>query len=120
MARILIIDDDVSLRRTIRRMLASTGHEIVEAADGAQGVELVRAAGADLVITDLIMPDQDGIETIQLLRDGWPGIKILAISGGGLLDPADRLVDAELLGADAALSKPFEIAELREKVAELL
>jgi CheY-like chemotaxis protein len=120
MARILIIDDDDALRRTLRKMLQGMGHEIMEASGGQEGVELFRADGADLVISDLIMPNQDGIETIIALREEQPDLKILAVSGAGRTDPGERLTDAMLLGADASLLKPFKMPELRETVARLL
>lgn len=120
MARILIIDDEAALRRTMRRMLAGTGHEIVEASNGAEGLAVLQERAVDLVITDLVMPDKDGIETIQILRERWPELKILAVSGRGLLNPRERLADAQLFGADAALPKPFKVAELLEQVAALL
>jgi len=119
MSRILVIDDDAALRTIVRKMLEAD-HEVVEAANGNEGLTLFRQGGADLVISDLIMPDRDGIETIQELREGWPGVKILAMSGGGSIDPRERLIDAELLGADASLLKPFTMASLRVAVAELL
>ena len=103
----------------MRKMLEAD-HEVIEAANGNEGLMLFRQGGADLVISDVIMPERDGIETIQELREGWPGVKILVMSGGGAVDPRERLIDAELLGADASLLKPFKMATLREMVAELL
>lgn len=121
MAYILIIDDDLAIRGVIRKILEREGHEVGEAEDGYQGVEDIRRRVPDLVITDLIMPEKEGIETILELREGHPELRILAISGGGTV--ADReglLFDAEALGADATLAKPFSIEGLVEKVDDLL
>jgi CheY-like chemotaxis protein len=92
-----------------------------EAGDGAVGVLHYRTAPADLVITDLFMPDQDGIETIQQLRDEFPSCRILAISGGAMSGTSGRaLTDARMLGANATLAKPFTIEELTRAVTGLL
>jgi DNA-binding NtrC family response regulator len=120
MARLLIIDDDDALRSLQRNVLEQAGHDVAEVNDGRKALDLLRTRGAELVISDLIMPDQDGIETIGAIREAWPEIKIIAMSGGGRLDPAERLTDAELLGADASLRKPFGMDELRELVARLV
>lgn len=120
MASILVIDDDVAVRGLIRTVLERVGHTVIEASDGAAGMRLYRAADIDLVITDLYMPGQDGIETIQLLRDEAPESRILAISGGGSMEGAGPLRDAELLGADAVLAKPFVREQLVDAVNALL
>ncbi len=120
MARILVIDDDEALRQSIRRILEREGHVVEEAEDGRAGTRIVREASPDLVITDLIMPGQEGIETIIQLREEFPELKILAVSGGLSLDPEGPLKDAEALGADASLSKPFGVEEFLEVVRGLL
>ena len=104
----------------MRRILERAGHNVRVAADGDMGISLYRAEPADLVITDLIMPEKEGIETIQELREDFPEVRILAVSGGGMVDPNGPLSDAELFGADASLAKPFSVDELREAVAGLL
>lgn len=121
MASILIIDDDDAVRRMLRTVLDRAGHHVLEARDGAEGMRLyARADAVDLVITDLYMPGQDGIETIQLLRDQPGDCRILAISGGGAVGAAGPLRDAELFGADAALEKPFDRDDLLSAVDGLL
>jgi CheY-like chemotaxis protein len=125
MAKILVIDDEAPIRSLIRRTLERVGHTIVEASDGALGVELFEASPFDLVITDLLMPGQEGIETILQLREQYPDIKILVVSGGlsfggRTVDKEGPLSDAEVLGADASLSKPFEVNQLVETVNGLL
>lgn len=121
MASVLIIDDDAGVRRVLRTALERSGHSVDEAADGAVGVLHYRSAPADLVITDLFMPDQDGIETIQQLRDEFPTCRILAISGGAMSGTSGRvLADARMLGANATLAKPFTLEELSRAVTGLL
>jgi two-component system, chemotaxis family, chemotaxis protein CheY len=119
-AAVLIIDDDSAIRRVLRSALERAGHSVDEAGDGAEGMAHYRVAPADLVITDVFMPDQDGIETIQQLRDEFPDARILAISGGSVGGASATLTDAMLLGADATLAKPFSIDELIEAVTGLL
>ena len=120
MKRILVIDDDVTFRQMLRKMLERAGYETTEAADGKEGMKLFRAAPADLVITDILMPEQEGIETIQELKRDFAGVKIIAISGGGRLDPEEYLRTAGLFGAARTFSKPFDREELLEAIRELL
>lgn len=120
MAFILIIDDDASIRGVLRTALERAGHRVEQAADGAEGVLRYRAAPADLVITDVFMPGQDGIETIQQLREEFPDCRILAISGGSVTGANATLTDAKLFGADATLAKPFSLSQLTSAVDGLL
>lgn len=120
MAYILIIEDDDQLRQTLRQILERDGHEVEEAADGEAGVDVLRQGIPDLVVTDLIMPRKEGIETIQELRREYPGLRILAVSGGGMMAPGGPLADAEFFGADASLAKPFSLQAFRDTVAGLL
>jgi DNA-binding response OmpR family regulator len=118
--KILVIDDDEQMRVLLRQVMEWAGHEVVEAADGREGTRLQRQHRADLVITDLIMPEQEGLETITALRRDYPGLKIIAISGGGRIGPEAYLPAARELGADRVFSKPFDVQELAETVRELL
>ena len=120
MARILVIDDDGQVRGAIRRILERAGHTVLDAADGEAGIRLYRERPTDLIITDIFMPEQDGIETIQQLRREFPGVKIIAISGGDRTQTVDLRKDAELFGASRTLRKPFELTELLKAVRELL
>jgi DNA-binding response OmpR family regulator len=116
---VLVIDDDSAMRSTIRRILERDGHQVSEAENGDKGLKLFRAEGADVVVTDLIMPDKEGIETILDLREEAPDLRILAMSGGDDLG-SGRLDDAQALGADAQLAKPFTVDDLRKTVRALL
>lgn len=120
MATILIIDDDEALRGTMRRILERRGHDVLEAGDGREGMALFRARGPDVVVTDLIMPGQEGIETILQIREEYPGARVLAVSGGGSVAPGGPLSDAVEFGADASLAKPFSIEQLQQAVERLL
>jgi hypothetical protein len=115
--RILVADDEVGVRSFLRTVLEDGGYEVLEAVNGKQAVEKVRAGLADLLITDLVMPEREGIETIRVLHKEAPGLGIIAISGtysGPLLSVA------RLLGADAVLSKPVTPELLLTSVARVL
>ena len=120
MARIIVIEDEAAIRRLVVRILSRGGHETREASNGRDGVALHRADAADLVITDLFMPEQDGIETIQQIREFAPETPIIAMSGGGSRGNTDSLSDAELLGAQMVLQKPFSPEQLENAVKALL
>jgi DNA-binding response OmpR family regulator len=119
MARILLIDDDDPLREVLATTLASVGHIVMQAADGKRGVELFRVEPADLVITDIIMPGQEGIETIVALRRELPSLPIIAMSGGTSYSKFYLEVAAKL-GAQRTLAKPFTTTELMQAVSAVL
>jgi CheY-like chemotaxis protein len=120
MAHILIIDDDQPIRMMLRKMLESEGYEITEAADGAEGIKQYHAHQIDLIITDIIMPDKEGTETIIELRKENPDIKIIAMSGGGKNKPDGYLQAAKMLGAKQTLVKPIRKKDLLDAIQELL
>lgn len=120
MADIIIIDDEDALRSTMRKILERDGHEVREAGDGDRGIELVRERAADLVITDIFMPGKEGMETIQELKERFPDVRILAVSGGATVGASGPLMDAELFGADASLAKPFTVETLQGAVKDVL
>jgi two-component system, chemotaxis family, chemotaxis protein CheY len=99
MAKVLIIDDEPHMRRLVRRILHDAGHEVVEAQDGDEGILRVKGDRPDIVITDIVMPEKEGIATILDLRRQNPSLPILAISGN--LQSEAYLTIAEKLGADA-------------------
>ncbi len=120
MKRILVIDDDMQMREMLRQVLERAGYEVEDAADGKIGLHIQRQEPVDLVITDLIMPEKEGIETIRELRRDFPQLKIVAISGGGRISANGYLNVAKTIGADRTFSKPFELKELIGTVKELL
>ena len=120
MANILLIDDDDQFRNMLRQLLERNGYEVKEASGGKEGIKLYLENPTDLIITDLIMPGKDGIETIQEFKKNFPDIKIIAISGGGRLGPEDYLHLAKMLGAQKTLTKPIELPELLEAIEKLL
>ena len=112
MANILVIDDEAPMRRFVAKALEREGHALSEASDGAEALRILAERSIDLVITDLLMPETDGIETIMELRRLYPATKIIAISGGGdYQSGAGFLRAAETLGADRTLTKPFEFKQ---------
>ncbi len=117
LARILVADDEAGVRSFLRAALEQNGYEVIEAADGRQALKQARTGWADVVITDLVMPEQEGIETIRALRREAPSVGIIAISGAfqGLY-----LEMAEMLGANAALAKPVSAKLLLATVAQIL
>jgi len=118
--RILVIDDDPAMRGSMRRILERDGHDVREAGDGAEGLRLFRAEPADVVVTDVLMPGKEGMETIVELLEEAPDVRILVVSGGGTMLGESTLSDAQALGADASLAKPFTVDQLRSAVAVLL
>jgi CheY-like chemotaxis protein len=115
--KILVLDDDDAVRGLLQQALSDAGYEVMSARDGREGMRLVAQHPFDLVLTDLIMPDQEGIETIRNLRRDYPSIRIVAMSGA--MD-AVYLKAAELLGAHVALRKPIDCQDLVRTIRELL
>ena len=121
MARILVIEDEGDIRGLYSRILKNAGHDVIEAPDGKVGINLYRENPADLVITDIIMPEKEGIELIIELRGDFPDVKIIAVSGGGqFMASATCLSLAKGLGAVRTLTKPFSQQELVDTVREVL
>jgi DNA-binding response OmpR family regulator len=119
MARVLIIDDDAELRTSIEEVLRVAGHDVIGAGDGVQGVALYRERRPDLVITDIFMPEQDGLGVIlELANEG--GVKVIAMSGGGQRREYSVLADARQFGALRLLQKPFGRDELLATVNGVL
>jgi DNA-binding NtrC family response regulator len=117
---ILVIDDDAVVRTTIEQILEDAGYEVVTARNGLHGTVAFHRTQPDLVITDIIMPEQDGIQTITEIRAAKPDAKIIAISGGGRIGNADFLAMARTLGAIDVIPKPFDSDELLTVVANCL
>lgn len=120
MADILIIDDEPGVLGVLRRILEGAGHTVAEAENGEAALQEFEGKPADLVITDIFMPEMDGIEFLVHLRTTFPDAKVLAMSGGGLLPRDQALSDASLLGADQILQKPFSREDLLAAVDRTL
>ena len=120
MKRILVIDDDTQIREMLREILEREGYEVEDAENGKSGIAIQQKKPSDLIITDLIMPEKDGVETIMELIQTNPAAKIIAISGGGRISPRDYLEMAEALGAKKTFYKPFKRQEIIAAVKELL
>lgn len=120
MKRLLLIDDEPELRFALKRGLERAGWEVVEAEDGRSALRVLAEQEVDLVITDILMSDIEGIELILSLQRSHQGLPIIAMSGGGRLMPESYLKLARASGASKVLAKPFEISELTGAVRELL
>ena len=120
MERILIIDDEQQIRSMLRLMLEREGYEVVEAPDGIEGIKAYRQKPADLIITDLIMPNKDGIGMIIELHKEYPDVKVIAMSGGGLNKPEGYLKGAKKLGAACTLTKPIDREKMLRAVKNTL
>jgi len=120
MAKIFVFDDEISILLMVRKMLEKNGHEVETALNGKEGIELFEKGKPDLLITDIIMPEKEGLETIFTLKKKYPDLKIIAISGGGRIGPDEYLPVAKLLGASAVFQKPLIPKEFMQTVTDLL
>jgi DNA-binding NtrC family response regulator len=130
MARILVIDDEQYIRTALREVLEREGFEVRAAGNGRKGLELLETEGADLVITDVIMPGIDGVATLERIKENHPDIPVIVISGGGNIAPLEYepgaistsayLASAAKAGASCTLTKPFNRQELVSAVSNLL
>jgi DNA-binding response OmpR family regulator len=114
MAKILVIDDQEPIRALLRRVLEEAGYEVLEASNGRRGLELYREKAADLIITDIVMPEMSGLELMMELIRSFLNVNVIAISGG--LESAGTLNVAKMLGARQTLQKPLDMAELLSAV----
>ncbi|HVA12021.1 MAG TPA: response regulator [Stellaceae bacterium] len=120
MQKILVIEDNAIVRNTISRILGAAGYTVVLANDGLQGIDAFRKEQPDLVISDIIMPEQEGIATIRQILGERPGTKIIAISGGGRIGNTDFLQIARKMGASDVLPKPFDPDDLLARITTCL
>lgn len=118
--KIIVVDDDHDLRRTICDFLVTRGYDVHQAADGNNAISLIKNDEPALVLTDILMPDKEGISTIRDIRRDHQNVKIIAMSGGGQFNRVDVLKSAGALGADAALAKPFDLDELESTIKKLI
>jgi CheY-like chemotaxis protein len=120
MPGILIVEDDVELREMLKVSLLRRNFSVFEASDGKEAILQFKPSLTDVVVTDIIMPEEDGLKVIMKIREIKPIIKIIAISGGGKAGPGSYLNLAKALGANAIFSKPFPVNDLITKIEELL
>lgn len=120
MPMILVIDDDAGTRKLLRGVLESQGHGVIEAVNGTEGLWLFHRHPVQLVITDILMPEQEGLATIRELRQSHPHIRIIAMSGNHNFVGLDYLPVAKAFGANRVVAKPFRLRELLGHVRELL
>ena len=130
MANILIIDDERDVRIVLKEVLQREGYDVTLAVNGREGLQKLESGGADLVVTDVIMPGIDGVEIVERIRETYPDMPIIVVSGGGNVAPMDYepgaistsayLASAKTAGADRTLTKPFERQEFVAVVKELL
>jgi DNA-binding response OmpR family regulator len=118
--RILIIDDDKDLTHSLMELMQEEGYDVDIASNGRDGIRLQSKNPYNLIITDIIMPEEDGLEVIMWVRKTNPNTKLIAISGGGYFDSREYLLMAKELGASAVLCKPFEISLLKSETKRLL
>lgn len=121
-ARLLVTDDDADMRESMRLLLEREGYEVALATNGSHAFELQQRQAADLLITDIFMPETDGLETIERFRSAFPRVRIVAMSGGGVrvTGAGSYLQTATAAGADAVLQKPFETRALLDVVRSLV
>ena len=118
MPSVLVVDDQDQIRQLIRETLEQAGYEVEEARDGKEGLERYRMKAVDLVIMDILMPDQDGLEGIMVLRREFPDSRVIAMTGGSEVVGFGNVLDiAKMLGARRTLQKPFDLKVLLDTVA---
>lgn len=120
MKKVLLIDDEPAILLMLKKMVERAGYEVDMASNGIEGINLLNKYSFDLVITDIIMPEREGLEIIAELRRDQPGVKVIAISGGGRLSPEGYLESANLLGADIVFKKPFSQKDMVKAIKSLL
>ena len=120
MAKILVLDDELSILLMLKKMLEKAGHEVDIALNGREGMELFEKNKPDLLISDIIMPEKEGLETIFQLKKKYPELKIIAISGGGRIGPEGYLPSAKFFGANLIFQKPLIQKEFMHAVSLLL
>jgi YesN/AraC family two-component response regulator len=120
MGKILIIDDEPYILLMLKKMIEKIGYDVELASNGREGMDIFRNNGVDMVITDIIMPDKEGLEIILEMKQAQPDLKIIAISGGGRISPESYLECAMHFGASRVFQKPFKQKELVSAVKILM
>lgn len=121
MSRVLVVDDEESVRDMVMAMIKPDGYDVIEAANGTEACDACKEMPVDLIITDIVMPEKNGIDLIRQVKKEYPDVAVIAISGGGGIEGRyDYLEIAKLVGADNILKKPFEVRELRSAISEAM
>ena len=121
MANILVVDDEEPIRALVGKILLKDGHQVMEAENGQHACDTYEDADIDLIVTDLVMPEKNGIEMMIQLKKSHPSVKLIAISGGsGFSGQIDLLSVAKLLGAKHVIKKPFSVDQIRDAVNDTL
>ncbi|MET1255149.1 response regulator [Aliikangiella maris] len=120
MALVMIVDDDPQMLRLLTDVVELDNHDVLLAQDGALALEYFEFHAPDLMITDILMPNKEGLELISEIREKFPGVKIIAYSGGGSANPESYLEFAKGMGADKVFTKPVPLASLRQEIQSLL
>lgn len=120
MNRILLVDDDELFRESVAQMLTGNGYEVVSAEDGRDGMRRLGEEAFDLLVTDMLMPERDGVETIMAVRKAHPDLPIIAMSGGGRRSSTEYLEYASVMGAAYVFQKPFETDRFLAAIRECL
>ena len=119
MAHILIIDDEEEVLKMLKMALERKGHKVTTAYNGIDGIKKYRENTPDVIITDIVMPEMEGLEAIKKLRDEFKDVKIIALSGGGFVDPKEYLKLAKLFGAQYTFAKPADLKKISKAIDEL-
>ena len=121
MPKILVVDDEAPVREMVTAMIESVGYEVIEAENGLEAYDICKKIPVDLIVTDIVMPDKNGIDLIMTLKKEYPDLPVVAISGGGgITGRFDYLEIAKLVGAQNILKKPFSMGEIRSLIANAL
>ena len=120
MSRILVIDDSRTITELLWNCLSSEGFEVITAENGNEGIKAIEEYQPDLVVTDIIMPERNGIEVVMYLNLYYPDTRVIAMSSGGTISAQDHLINIEKLGADFALKKPFSSEELLSAISNVM
>ena len=120
MQKILIIDDEPHILMMLKKMMEKAGYDIDLASNGHEGMKMFQKSPSDLVITDIIMPEKEGLETIREMKRIQPELKIIAMSGGGKISAENYLETASIFGANRVIQKPFTQKEMVTAVNELM
>ncbi len=120
MKSVLVVDDEPGMREMVKQLLLNEGYHVLEASNGKHAMEFLKNETPELVITDIIMEEMDGVEIILEIRENYPDVKIIAMSGGNKISSEDYLESASELGADRIFTKPFALSDMLNAIKELI